>query len=277
LSTKTGNTVKAAENPDLVNQMVAQTLASVDTTPEPVAVMPPSDNLVTLPGGYLNPAGEVIKTVEVRELNGKDEEAIARTTSMGKAILTILQRGTVKVGDMPATEELLDGLLAGDRDAIMLGIYKATFGKTADIQGVCLKENKFLDVKIDIDHDIEVRKMEDPYKRKFTLDCKVGPVDVVLPTGYVQKDLVNNTDKTVSELTTILLENCVVSINGKQGATNTALTVSDATNATLKIGFPSSANIGFGGNQGHHLNFGYFSTNIKNKNKTIIRIIIIIN
>lgn len=214
MSTKTGNTVKAAENPDLVNQMVAQTLASVDTTPEPVAVMPPSDNLVTLPGGYLNPAGEVIKTVEVRELNGKDEEAIARTTSMGKAILTILQRGTVKVGDMPATEELLDGLLAGDRDAIMLGIYKATFGKTADIQGVCLKENKFLDVKVDIDHDIEVRKMEDPYKRKFTLDCKVGPVDVVLPTGYVQKDLVNNTDKTVSELTTILLENCVVSING---------------------------------------------------------------
>jgi hypothetical protein len=55
--------------------------------------------------------------------------------------------------------------------------------------------------------------------------------------------------------------NGVVSINGKQGATNTALTVSDATNATLKIGFPSSGNIGFGGNQGHHLNFGYFSTN----------------
>jgi hypothetical protein len=214
LSTKTGNTVKAAENPDLVNQMVAQTLASVDTTPEPVAVMPPSDNLVTLPGGYITPAGEVIKTVEVRELNGKDEEAIARTTSMGKAILTILQRGTVKIGDMPVTEDLLDGLLAGDRDAIMLGIYKATFGKTADIQGVCLKENKFLDVKIDIDHDIEVRKMEDPYKRKFTLDCKVGSVEVVLPTGYVQKDLVNNTDKTVSELTTILLENCVITIDG---------------------------------------------------------------
>ena len=52
--------------------------------------------------------------------------------------------------------------------------------------------------------------------------------------------------------------NGVVSINGKQGATNTALIVTDATNATLKIGFPSSGNVGFGGNQGHHLNFGYF-------------------
>jgi hypothetical protein len=52
-----------------------------------------------------------------------------------------------------------------------------------------------------------------------------------------------------------------VSINGKQGTTNIALIVTDATNATLKIGFPSSGNIGIGGNQGHHLNFGYFSTN----------------
>ncbi len=52
--------------------------------------------------------------------------------------------------------------------------------------------------------------------------------------------------------------NGLVSINGKQGATNTAFIVSDSTNATLKIGFPSSGNIAFGGNQGHHLNFGYF-------------------
>jgi hypothetical protein len=214
LSTKTGSTVKAADNPDLVNQMVAQTLANVEETPEPVAVMLPSDNLVTLPGGYITPAGEVIKQVEVRELNGKDEEAIARSSSTGKALLTILQRGTVKIGDMPVTEEMLDGLLAGDRDAIMIGIYKATFGNTADIQGVCINENKFIDVKVDVDHDIEIRKMADPYKRKFTVDCKIGPVEIVLPTGHVQKDLVNNTDKTVSELTTILLENCVITING---------------------------------------------------------------
>ncbi len=54
--------------------------------------------------------------------------------------------------------------------------------------------------------------------------------------------------------------NGFVSINGKQGATNTALVVSDATNATLIFLFPSSGNIAFGGNQGHNLNFGNFST-----------------
>ncbi len=55
--------------------------------------------------------------------------------------------------------------------------------------------------------------------------------------------------------------NGVVIINGKQGATNTAVIVTDSVNATLKIGFPSLRNIAFGGHPDHDLNFGYFSAN----------------
>jgi hypothetical protein len=48
----------------------------------------------------------------------------------------------------------------------------------------------------------------------------------------------------VNEVFTV--DNGVVSIDGKQGTTNTALIVTDSVNATLKIGFPSLRNIAFG-------------------------------
>jgi len=213
MSTSTVNTVKAGDNPDLVNQMVAQTLAEKPEQ-KPVTIMPPSDTVVTLPGGYLTPTGEVIKEAEVRELNGKDEEAIARSTNIGKALLTILSRGVVRIGEEKATESMLDSMLAGDRDFLMIAIYKATFGNKAELQGLCNTCNAFKDVEVDIDEDIKVRQMVDVYERKFSVDCKVGQVEITLPTGHTQKDLVNNTDKTVAELTTILLENCVDTING---------------------------------------------------------------
>jgi hypothetical protein len=209
----TTNTVKASENPELVNQLVSQAMAEPETKKNDVIVSTPSDVYVTLPGGYITPTGETVTNVEVRELTGKDEEAIARAQNLGKALLSILYRGTVKIGDEVATEELVDQLLAGDRDSIMLGIYKATFGPTAEVQGFCGGCNEFKPVTVSIDDDIKVRPLVD--ERSFVIDCKIGEVVVSLPTGFAQKELVNNADKTVSELTTILLEQCVTRINGK--------------------------------------------------------------
>ncbi len=213
MTNQTVNTVKAADNPDLVNQMVAQSLVEKPDK-KGITIMQPSETVVILPGGYATPTGEIIKEVEVRELTGKDEEAIARSTNVGKALLIILSRGVVRIGEEKATEAMLDSLLAGDRDFLMLAIFKATFGNTVVVQGICPDDNTFKEVEINIDSDIMVKQMVDVYDRKFTVDCKVGPVEISLPTGHTQKDLVNNADKTVAELTTILLENCVDSING---------------------------------------------------------------
>lgn len=206
-------TVKASENPDLVNQMVAQALAEPEKEAKSVVVTPPSDVHVTLPGGYTNAAGESVTTVEVRELTGKDEEAIARAQNLGKALLQVINRGTVKIGKEVATEEALDAMLAGDRDTIMLGIYKATFGNTPELQGFCGGCNTFKPVTVNINDDIKVKTLVD--EPTFIVNAKCGEVVVTLPTGYCQKELVNNSDKTMSELTTILLENCILKINGR--------------------------------------------------------------
>jgi hypothetical protein len=211
----TNTTVNASENPNLVNNLVKEAMKEPETAKKPIEVLLPNENVMALPGGYLTPTGDVIREYEVRELTGRDEEAIARTNSLGKALLTILSKGTVRIGDEKATETLLDNLLVGDRDAIMLSIYRATFGDKAELDGYCNGCNEYKPVTIDVIQDIKVRPLINPIDdRMFEVDCKVGTVILTLPTGKVQKELVNNADKTTSELTSILLENCVVSING---------------------------------------------------------------
>lgn len=208
----TTQTVKASDNPELAAQLVAKALAEPEKRKETVVVTPPSDVHVTLPAVFINSKGNNVTSVEVRELTGKDEEAIARAQNLGKALLQVLYRGTVKIGTEVATEDELDSMLAGNRDAVMLGIYKATFGNTPELQGFCGGCNTFKPITINIDEDIKVKPLLD--ESSFIVDAKCGEVLVTLPTGHCQKELVNNADKTMSELTTILLENCVLKING---------------------------------------------------------------
>ena len=74
----------------------------------------------------------------------------------------------------------------------------------------CQHEQTF---SIDLDKDIQVRELKEE-DRSFEVKCKVGNVQVDLPNGAVQKTLVNSTNKNSAELDTLLLQGCIVSING---------------------------------------------------------------
>lgn len=211
------NNISAAANPAKANELLkkAQEIAVQEEPKYEPVLTPPSDTTVALPGGYITDTGEVLRTAEVRELNGLDEEAIARTNSLGKAIITIINRGTVSIGGEKATERLLDNLLAGDRDTLLLAIFKNTFGKTAEVGSFCVSCQEEKTVQVNIDEDIKTRVLLDPVNdRYFTVAGKSGEILVQLPTGFVQKELINNSDKTSAELSTMLLENCVVQIDG---------------------------------------------------------------
>lgn len=206
-------TISAAANPALANNMVNQALAEKPVQKE-VNIIAPSDTTVTLPGGYLTATGELVTTAEVRELNGTDEEAISKSNTIGKAIITILNRGVVKIGEEKATEKMLDQLLSGDRDMLLLAIFKATFGRTADLDTMCFGCNQSKVVTINIDEDIKVKILTDPInERVFTVDGKRNVFTVQLPTGVAQKEMIFNSDKTVAELNTIMLENTVMKID----------------------------------------------------------------
>ena len=206
-------TISAAANPALANDLIKAALAEKPAEPVEVKVFVPLDTEVTLPGGYITAAGEVITKAEVRELTGKDEEAISRANGVGKAILTVLQRGTVKIGDIPADERVLDQLLSGDRDMLILAIFKATFGHTTDLSAYCGTCAEVKVVEVDLNEDIKIKTLSDPINdRVFIVKGRKQELTVQLPTGITQKELITNSDKTSAELNTMLLEQTVTRI-----------------------------------------------------------------
>ena len=175
----------------------------------------PSDTEVTLPGGFINREGALVKYAEVRELNGADEESIARSGTTGRALNTMLQRGLVSLGMETTSKEDLDTLLSGDRDAILIGVRKATFGKDIEFTGACPSCSADQVIVLDLDKDIPIKTLKDPIEdRMWAYESKLGTVMVGLPTGLTQRRLLENSEKNSAELNTILLAGCVASING---------------------------------------------------------------
>lgn len=211
----TTKTISAASNPALVNNLISDALAE-EPQQVNVKIISPLDTSVTLPGGYINSTGEVVMDAEVRELNGKDEEAIARTPNIGKAFLTILERGTVRIGNDKVTPEILDQLLSGDRDMLLLSIFKVTFGVEPELPVYCYTCKDAKIVGVNIDEDIKVKRLSDPLNdRVFLVQGKHQEFTVQLPTGVTQKEILTSIDKTSAELNTILLENTVTKIDGR--------------------------------------------------------------
>lgn len=211
--------INAADNPALANQLLEEVnkmvvQEAVGTTPEVVIPSLP-ETTVSLPGGLYDPfEGTIVKTAEVRELTGADEEAIVKISDPGKALLSILERATVSIGEEASSKEKLGMLLAGDREMLLLAIRKATFGTEVEVQAVCDKCPDLQTFKIDLDKDVEVKTLDDPINdRRFTMKLKAGMAKVNLPSGDVQTKIINATDKNSAELDTLLLTSCVAEIN----------------------------------------------------------------
>ena len=207
-----------AANPDLLNQMAQQAMNEGQQQEVIFSeISYPTDTLVLLPGGYITAAGEVIKSAEVRELTGKDEEFIGKSQTPAKAFNGLLERAVISIGDTAVTPDIVENLLVGDRDALLLGIYKVTFGSTATFSEFCGGCVEYKDISIDVDEDIKIQKLNNPITdRTFVVQGKKHKYLVSLPTGSTQKVLLNNSEKTVAELTTLLLEQTVLEIDDVQ-------------------------------------------------------------
>lgn len=195
----------------------------------------PSESVVKLPGGFINEAGELITTAEVRELTGADEEAIAKAGTVGKSLNVLLQRGLIALGSEQVSKDDLDTLLSGDRDAILIGVRRVTFGNTIDVPVQCQSCRQEGTANIDLISDVPEKKLEDPIAdRAWEVETTRGVVTVMLPNGIVQKKLMENMDKTSAEINTLLLSGCIVTINGAPSVgASTALSLSMADRAKI--------------------------------------------
>jgi hypothetical protein len=180
-----------------------------------VATDVPSVNEVILPAGFIFKDGTLAKSAEIRELNGLDEEALAKVSSPVRALHTAFTRGLVSIGDKKVTDTELDALLNGDREAILLGIRIATFGPEATYSVLCGSCGTQQPVTVDLENDIEVKNLEDPINdRSLGVDTKAGEVIVAFPNVLTQKKLFDSENKTTAEVITEVLAGCIVSVNG---------------------------------------------------------------
>lgn len=206
-------TLRATDDVNKANNLIAQVLNEPQVVEAP-KIIAPTDILVDLPGGTIID-GEVVKTAVVRELNGKDEEAIIRADNSAKMFAIVVNRATVSLGSTKATDELLDRLLVGDRDALLIGIYRATFGDTAELSGYCDGCSEFKTVEINVIEDIKFKVLPDARETSFFVKGKNKEFLVNLPTGITQKKILANSEATMAETLTTLLEQTVTQIDGK--------------------------------------------------------------
>lgn len=213
-------------NPEQVNAQVAAVLGDSFVNPAPEMDVPP-DTFVQTPGGH---------SVEVKELTGEDEEAIAKIRFSANAdplkyLNALLERGVVSIDGAPATPHVLRQLLTGDREYLLLAIRKATFGDDVEIEDYyCQFCDDTFDVEIDL-NGIPVTPLD---SEVFDVPLwKGGKATVRLMNGEDQEKVLQHTKLTGSEQNTILLSRCVLTIEDKDGK---AVAVDGSTKTVNRLG-----------------------------------------
>jgi hypothetical protein len=123
----------------------------------------------------------------------------------------------VRVGDLEPEAGLLESLLLGDREFLVLAIRRATYGDDLELEVVCPRCDTRQEVIYDLGTEVPIRQLEDPMKRVFEIPLwKGGVAEVVLPNGSAQAALFSTGEKkSAGELNTVLLSHVVQSINGE--------------------------------------------------------------
>ena len=200
-----------------LNSLTKKVLQSMN--PAPVIDDIP-DTSVKLPAGIVID-GQVYQNAEVRELTGEHEEKLAKarlSNNAAKYVNTLLLCGTVSVGGKEATPALLDTLLQGDLDMLMLGIRRATFGDEFEVYEVeCPHCQELNDLELNL-KDIPIKELDDPETREFLIELRKGrQAKIQFPTGAVQNEIFKN-NLTIPEMNSLTLAECVVSFIEADGS-----------------------------------------------------------
>lgn len=209
-----GEVVGGAENS--ANDLTKKILRSLNPVPQ-IADVP--DSYLQLPAGWIND-GEVYRDAEVRELNGEHEELLAKaktSNNAAKYVQVLLQCGVVAIGGTPCTTAMLDSLIQGDLDALILGVRRATFGEKFELFNVqCESCGEFMDMEMQL-KDIPMKDLEDPEVREFVVPLRKGrSAKVRFPTGAVQNEIYKK-PLSLPEMNSLTLSHCVISFTDAKG------------------------------------------------------------
>ena len=182
------------------------------------------DKVYDLLAGYVDENGTVHKTFTIREMTGKDEEAIQKSdvkNNGAKVISTLLCRCVTSIGEISKSdvspkewENIIKSLYVGDQDTILIEIRKHSIGDTLEANHVCPNpdcRNK-LHTVIDMD-ELEIEYFKGEREIPFTLikgyKDKKGEVHkdgfMRLPNGIDREVLTPLAKKNLAKAETIML------------------------------------------------------------------------
>jgi len=209
--------------PDDINASLERMLE--DARPDvPVIDEPPAGTVELLWG--IEVQGQRYHTAVVRELNGGDEEVLARLPS-GNANFNVmvvdlhLRCAVTQVGPIDVTKnrDVLGQLLITDRDILFKEILITTYGKERTYRDVLCPTCGFaVDLFVDVEALVEINNEREFASDRFAVELRDGTqVLMHYVTGNDQLSVFHSTAKslTTPEANSAFLATCVEKVNGK--------------------------------------------------------------
>jgi len=189
--------------------------------PAPKVDLPTSLKVDLFRGLYEPSSKEWYTTATVRELNGEDEEALSafdvqKNVTYSEYMTHLLKRGVVTIGNVEVNgrAEIIDDLIVGDRDALFLGVLKATYGRYREFQVTCRECDGDNDVTMDLDKDFKSEPVKVDLHKPINVKLKNNTtVQLRYPTGGDSQNA-GKRGKTTAEQNTIILSRCAL-LDGK--------------------------------------------------------------
>ena len=212
----------ALENPALAAAALA--MAQEEEAP---ALPNPLDGPLSLPGGFrrLKPGSgdfEVVTDAWVRELNGEDEERIARAqmrNGQSAFVESVLEAGVEKLGGTKPTSDDFEGLFMGDRDFLLMEIARVTYGDSIDFNQVeCPRCGQQSDISLSLSEDVPLKRLKDFSDSRFDVRLRNNVVaNCTLITSATAEKIADL--ETTAEINTIIVANAVLELRKEGGET----------------------------------------------------------
>lgn len=187
----------------------------------PVPLIPdaPECNVV-LPRGVTY-QGARQREAEVRELTGVDEEALAKIKRPEDTFDAVVTRGTVRIGPLmleqvtlAERQHYLRNLLIGEREMLFVAIAQVTYGDERTYPVTCPACQRDQDLHVKLSEDFKPREVSSEMGDLVFVTSKGLKLEYRLATGGDQLEVLGKDGVTAAEMNTILLSQCILSVDG---------------------------------------------------------------
>lgn len=180
----------------------------------------PQSCVIMLPRGLFR-GNEWQNEVEVRELTGADEEALARIRDSVDFFDSVIAHGTVRIGaedlsHRPVSERTLplQELLLGERSQILMAIIRVTYGDNKTLNVTCPSCQAEQEVDLILSEDFKAKSMDDPFKQTYShVTSKGDSIEYRLVNGADQSVTLSKKGASVAEQNSMILSRVITSVN----------------------------------------------------------------